>query len=111
MVDVRLVVRRLNCQSHQLDALIHVLNRVRVACRMMVKVYSFNSKSEVWWSQSAREFNALDATYYRFPWVQIQALNALVARTMTLAVTISEDTAFITADAGDFELSWTQLQA
>jgi uncharacterized protein YaeQ len=106
--------------SHSLDG-VHQLSidvgepsvdRIKKATRVAktVKVYSFNSKSDVWWPQSAKEFSALNATYYRFPWAQIQALNALVARTMTLAVTISEDSAFITADAGDFELTWTQLQ-
>jgi uncharacterized protein YaeQ len=87
------------------------VDRVKKSTRLAksVQVYSFNSKSDIWWQKSANEFSQLKATYYRFSWPQIQALTTLIERTMTLSVTISEESAFIAGDAGEFELSWTTL--
>ena len=50
-----------------------------------VKVYSFNSKSDVWWSQNLNKFSRLNATFYRINWENVQALAALVTRTMDLS--------------------------
>ena len=53
----------------------------------------------------------MKANYYRFSWPQIQDLTALIERPMTLSVTISEESAYIAGDAGEFELSWVTLNA
>lgn len=75
-----------------------------------VKVYSFNTKSDVWWSQGEAKFSRLNASFYRFPWASIEALAALVQRTMDLSVTITGDSAYIAADGGEVEVSWEVLQ-
>ncbi len=76
-----------------------------------VRVYSFNSKSDVWWSQNVKKFSQLDASFYRFRWEEVEALAALVKRTMDLSVTISGDSAYVAGENGEVELHWEVLQA
>jgi uncharacterized protein YaeQ len=75
-----------------------------------VKVYSFNSKSNTWWDQGREKINKLTASVFQFQWGSIQALAALVKRTMDLSVTITDDTAYITAEYGACEVSWVSLR-
>ena len=75
-----------------------------------VIVYSFNSKSEVWWSQNVNKFNRLAASFYRLPWAQVEAMAALVNRTMDLSVTITGDSAYLAGDNGEVEIGWEVLQ-
>jgi uncharacterized protein YaeQ len=75
-----------------------------------VKVYSFNSKSDVWWHQEREKFNALKVSIFQFQWKNIQALAKLVQRTMDLSVTITDDSAYIAAELGECEVPWAALQ-
>ena len=75
-----------------------------------VKVYSFNSKSDVWWNQGRAEFGKLRADFYRFDSERIKELAAMVERTMDISVTISEQSAFVATQAGECEVSWVALQ-
>lgn len=75
-----------------------------------VKVYSFNTKSDVWWDKYQSEFAKLNASFYRFEWDAIQALAALVRRTMDLSVTISDASAYIAGESGACEVAWQSLQ-
>lgn len=75
-----------------------------------VKVYTFNSKSDVWWSQEQKKLDGLNVNVIRFPWEQVQAVTALLSRTMTMSVTISGDSIFVNADNGDAEVHWVRLQ-
>ena len=75
-----------------------------------VKVYSFNSKSNVWWSQGKDKFNKLSASIYQFQWKNIQALAALVERTMDISVTITDNSAYVAANLGECDVLWTPLQ-
>ncbi|MGB1310995.1 MAG: YaeQ family protein [Leucothrix sp.] len=88
------------------------VDRVKKACNraQVVKVYSFNSKSDVWWTQGEAKFSRLAASVYRFPWESIEALAALVQRTMDLSVTITGDSAYVAGDGGEVEVSWEILQ-
>jgi len=88
------------------------VERIKKAARMASKVtvYSFNSKSEVWWSQEQNSFTGLDASVYQFQWESIQVLAALVERTMNLSVTISDDSAYIATELGECEVAWAALQ-
>ncbi len=75
-----------------------------------VKVYSFNSKADVWWAQSKEKLNALkNSEFYRFDNNQIQDLAGLVGRTTDMSVTITGDSAFVTTEKGDCEVSWITL--
>lgn len=75
-----------------------------------VKVYSFNSKSDVWWSQGQAQFSKLSAAIYRFDSEQIKQLATMVERTMDLSVTISEQSAFFATGLGECEVGWVTLQ-
>lgn len=55
-----------------------------------VKVYSFNSKAEVW-KQGEAKFTKLKASFYSFDNKQIQNLAGLVERTTDMSVTISDE--------------------
>ena len=88
------------------------VDRVKKATRLAttVKVYSFNSKSDVWWEQGQTKFNMLTASFFRLQWEDIQTLAALVQRTMDLSVTITGDSAYVAAELGECEVSWVPLQ-
>ena len=87
------------------------LDRVKKASRQAqaVKVYSFNTKSDVWWDQGADKFKRLDASYFRFEWEEIQSLAKLAERTMDFSVTITGDSAYIATQLGECEISWQEL--
>ena len=87
-------------------------SRIKKAIRMAetVKVYSFNTKSDVWWRQGQARFRDLLASFFRFQWQDVQAFAALVNRTMELSVTVSGSAAYVAAAAGEIELSWQTLQ-
>lgn len=76
-----------------------------------VKVYSFNTKSDVWWNQDEAKFRQLNADYYRFEWSDILKLAKLAERTMDFSVTITGDSAYIATNLGECEIHWQQLNA
>ncbi len=88
-------------------------DRIKKATRLAkeVKVYSFNSKSDVWWQQNQDKFNQLSASIFQFKWEDIQSLAKLVERTMDLSITITGDSAYIAAALGECEVSWVNLKA
>lgn len=88
-------------------------DRIKKATRIaqMVKVYSFNSKSNVWWMQEQAKFAPLTAAIFQFQWLQIQSLATLAQRTMDISVTITEGSAFVATESGECEVSWVTLQA
>lgn len=87
-------------------------DRIKKATRIaqMVKVYSFNSKSNVWWMQEQTKLNSLTASIVQFPWPDIQALAKLVQRTMDFSVTITEESAFVATESGECEVNWIILK-
>ena len=87
-------------------------DRIKKASRIAtaVKVYCFNTKSDVWWKQSQDKFAELKVAISRFQWQGIQAMAALLQRTMDLSITISGDSAFVAAELGECEVSWESLQ-
>ena len=86
-------------------------DRVRKASTVakQVKVYCFNNKANVWWSQAKTEIENCGAQVYQFQWEQISALAGLVKRTLSLSVTITGMNAFIAAESGSVEVAWTEL--
>ncbi len=89
------------------------LERLKKAVRLspVVKVYCFNSKADRWWAQGQSKFKALKASIFQFQWGSIQALAAMVQRRMDLSVTITGEMAYVAAESGECELSWSVLQA
>ncbi len=87
-------------------------DRIKKATRVAqkVKVYSFNTKSNVWWMQEQAKFTPLTAAILQFPWPNIQALAKLVQRTMDISVTITEELAYVATESGECEVSWVILK-
>ena len=88
------------------------VERIKKASRLAstLKVYCFNSKSDVWWSQAQAKISRLKASIFQFQWEEIQALAALVQRTMEISVTITGDSAYVATELGECEVSWLVLQ-
>ncbi len=88
------------------------VERVKKSTRLssQVKVYSFNSKSDVWWEQGRNNLERLHASVFRFSWQGIQAMAALQQRTMNLSVTITGDSAYVATETGECEVCWEPLQ-
>ena len=87
-------------------------DRIKKATRIAqsVKVYSFNSKSNVWWMQEQAKFTPLSAAIFQFSWPNIQALAKLVQRTMDISVTITEESAYVATESGECEVGWVVLK-
>ena len=87
-------------------------DRIKKACRQAkaAKVYSFNTKSDVWWKQSQSDFAKIDVEVYQFEFSQIQALTKLVKRSMDLSVTISGDSLYVAGDSAECEITCHELQ-
>ncbi len=90
-----------------------LVDRIKKATRVspVVKVYSFNSKSDAWWSQAREKFSELaGASVFQFHCQGVQALAKLARRTMDLSVTITDGTVYVASGAGECEVIWSILQ-
>ncbi|HIG43628.1 MAG: YaeQ family protein [bacterium] len=87
------------------------IDRIKKAARLAeeVRIYSFNTKSNLWWQQSQTKLTRLPVSVYQFDWESIQSLVSLVQRTMKMSVTITGGSAFVAAESGECEVSWVEL--
>ncbi len=87
-------------------------DRIKKATRLspVVKVYSFNLKSNSWWAKEQAKFKNLKVSVFQFDWKNIQTLAALVQRTMDLSITISDNIVYVSAKNGECEVSCLTLQ-
>ena len=87
-------------------------DRIKKATRKakQVKIYSFNTKSDVWWEQGRSQFSQLPVDVYRFNWDESQSLAGMLERTMDFSVTISGNSAYIATAKGECEIAWETLQ-
>lgn len=74
-----------------------------------MKIYSFNTKSSIWWSQVGRETEALGVEAYLFDFEEIEQLTDLVERTNQVGVTISEQNIGVALNDGYCEVNWQAL--
>ena len=74
-----------------------------------VRIYSFNTKSEIWWSQVSRQVESLGVKTFRFPFAELEQLVELIQRTNQMSVTISEQSAGIALNEGYCEVGWQPL--
>lgn len=88
-------------------------DRLKKASRQAdeTKVYSFNTKSDVWWEQNKHKFSQLKLGVTRFESAQINALSELIERTMDWSVTITGQSAYIASGTAETEVVWTSLQS
>ena len=89
------------------------LDRIKKACRVAdrVDVFTFNSKSEVWWDQVKNKVHQYDANIYRFGHSGIEALSQVVERSMNLSVMISDESVYVDSEKGSFEVSLESLHS
>lgn len=89
-----------------------IFDRVKKSCRLSKHsiVYSFNSKSDVWWKQSEEQFKTLPLRVIQFQWNDIQKLSEQLIRTMNFSVSITGNTAYIALSDTQVEVSWRVLQ-
>ena len=90
-----------------------VAERLRKASHIAeeVKVYCFNTKSDLWWARSEKEVTAAKVQAIQFDWGQIVEFAGLLARTLQLSITVTDQSAFIASDAGSVEVHWRLLNA
>jgi len=88
------------------------VDRIKKNCRLAkaVKIYCFNSKTDVWWSQNQQKINQMSVSVYQFDWENIQVLSSLVQRTMDISISITGDSAYVAAESGECEVGWVRLQ-
>ncbi len=61
-----------------------------------VKVFAYGRGMDIWWNNNAPAIKVLPkVTVYSFAAEELQALTTLVEKTMTLTVTIAENTAYV----------------
>lgn len=87
-------------------------DRMKKACRLSQNtfVYSFNSKSDVWWKQNKKQLDALPIQFFAFQWEQIKVIAEEVERNCSWSINVSEDSLFVTTSSDQFEASWVILQ-
>jgi uncharacterized protein YaeQ len=87
-------------------------DRMKKACRLSKStfVYSFNSKSEVWWKQNKEQLETLPIQFFAFQWEQIQLLAKEIERKSSWSVTISDESLFVTTTNEQFEVKWEALK-
>ncbi len=87
-------------------------DRIKKSCRLAkdVKIYCFNSKADVWWSQTQSKIGQLPVSVYQFDWKNIQILASMVQRTMDISISITGDSAYVATESGECEVGWIRLQ-
>ena len=87
-------------------------DRMKKSCRLAKRtsIYSFNSKSQVWWEALAAKANQLPIEVIQFDWQDIEGLTELAGRTMNGSITITGDSAYIAFEKGECEVHWRYLK-
>jgi len=87
--------------------------RVKKSTRLArnVRIYSFNTKSDVWWKQNASKLNLLKAEVVRFDADAIETFATYTKRTMDMSIMLTGNSAFISTENGDCEVQWIELKA
>jgi len=85
--------------------------RVKKSCHQSnnVKVYSFNTKSDVWWEQSKPKLIFDNLEVVRFDASQIEELSTHIERTADWSITITGQSAYVATPTGEVDVSWQVL--
>ena len=99
--------------SHWIEVGEPALDRIKKATRLAgrVDIFSFTSKSDVWWEQTKNKSHQYDAHIYRLSSEGIEALSEVIQRGMDLSIMISGTSVFVDCDNGSFEIQIETLQS
>lgn len=88
------------------------VERIKKASRLArhVKIFTFNSKSDVWWQQHQDKINRLPVSVTRIDWESVRGLVEHLQRTMNFSATITGESAFIATETGECEVNWSLLK-
>jgi len=88
------------------------IDRVKKATRQasVVKIYCFNTKSDVWWKQIKEKMTQLKVSVFRFDWDNLKTLASFAQRTMEISISITGDSLYISTESGECEVNCTTLQ-
>lgn len=88
------------------------VDRIKKSARQtkQLKIYSFNSKADVWWQKNQPQIAMLKASVYQFDASSINAYAELLERTMDYSITITGNSAYIAAQKGECEVAWQVRQ-
>ena len=86
--------------------------RIKKATRKadLVKIYTFNEKSDTWYASEQKKMSQLPAEIYQFQWADAEALAAMVERSMDLTMTITGQSVYVASSQGERDVHWTQIQ-
>lgn len=89
------------------------VERVKKSTRKaeVVKVYSFNTKSDTWWEQCKGRYSLHNVEVTRFTPTQVVELADLLQRTVDWSVTITGQSAYVASESGEVEVVWETLQS
>ena len=87
--------------------------RIKKATRLAksTKIYCFNTKANVWWKQSEKDYSTIPVEVFQFDFEEIQSLSALVDRTMEFSITLTDNILYIAADSGSCEVKLRCLKS
>lgn len=85
--------------------------RIKKASRISkrVSIYTFNTKSNIWWEQNRAKLQKFEPVVIQLDNEGIEAMSALVARTMELSVMISGNSLYINSESSSAEVEWREL--
>ena len=85
--------------------------RVKKSCHQSnnVKMYSFNTKSDVWWEQTKSKLKFDNLEVVRFDAGQIEELSTHVQRTADWSITITGQSAYVATSSGEVDVTWQVL--
>lgn len=86
--------------------------KIKKACRRAeeVWVYSFNTKSDIWWQQNGKHYSVLPAKVVQFDAKPLQEFSEGITRTMELTVSIVDNEITLTAPHMSSSLYFHVLQ-
>ena len=86
--------------------------RIKKSTRLSkkVKIYSFNTKSNVWWNQNQGKIGMLNVDVTRFDAEGVEGLTKLIERGMELSVMITGTSIFVDSEKGSQEIEFQELQ-
>lgn len=89
------------------------VERVKKATRLasVVKVYTYQEKSDIWWQQNKGKLSYHSAEIVRFDPQAISTLAANPKRTVDLSVMITGHTLFVEGDLNSHEINFDILQS